>query len=163
MNWLDIVILCLAGAGLLKGLYDGMIKQVVALAAMIIGIYLCAGAAEWVHGYLIKLEWFPQKAVVFASYFLGFIVIAGVIMLAGNLIHRLVSSTPLSLFNHLTGGILGLILTIIFTSFFINILELFDKNSVLLSQEVKVESRLYIIVKNIIPEFFPGSLFDIKI
>ena len=163
MNWLDIAVLCLAGAGLLKGIYDGMIKQVVALAALIIGIYLCSGAAGWVQGYLVKLEWFPQKAVIITSYFLGFMVIAGVIMLAGNLIHRLVDATPLSLFNHLTGGILGFMLMMVFISFLFNIIELFDKNSIILSQEVKVESRLYIIVKNIIPALFPGNLFEVKV
>ena len=56
MNWLDIVILCLGLAGLIKGVMDGMIKQVVAIAAMILGLYLSAGAATWVSGYLTQLD-----------------------------------------------------------------------------------------------------------
>lgn len=162
MNWLDIVILCLAGAGLIKGLYDGMIKQVVALGALIIGIYLCAGAAGWLCGYLKQLDWFPQQAVVMTSYFLGFVLIVGVILLAGRVIHNVVSVTPLSIFNHIAGGLIGLLMMILFMSFLLNLMEMFDRNSVLLSQEIKVESRFYYTAKNIIPALFPGNLFELK-
>ena len=35
MNWLDITLLCLAGIGFVKGLFDGIIKQVVSLIALV--------------------------------------------------------------------------------------------------------------------------------
>jgi membrane protein required for colicin V production len=163
MNWLDIVILCLTGVGLLKGLYDGMIGQVVSLAAMIIGIYLCAGSAEWLRGYLTKWDWFPQHAVMMTSYVLGFILIVGVIILAGQIVHRLVSVTPLSIFNHIIGGLLGLLMMMLFISLVFNVIEMFDHNSVILSQEIKVESRLYFYIKNIIPTIFPGDIFVLRV
>lgn len=163
MNWLDIVILCLAGAGLIKGLYDGMIKQVVALGALIIGIYLCAGTAGWLCGYLEQLDWFPKQAIFLTSYFLGFVLIVGVILLAGRVIHSLVSATPLSIFNHVAGGVIGLLMMILFISFLLNLVEMFDRSSVLLSQEIKVESRFYYTIKNIIPILFPGNLFELKL
>ena len=163
MNWLDIVVLCLAGAGLIKGLIDGMVRQVVALIALIIGIFLCTGVARWLYGYLNQLDWFPEQAVMLTSYFLGFVLIVGVILLAGSVIHRLISFTPLSLINHIAGGLLGLLLMALFMSFLFNVIELFDSNSVMLSQELKVESRFYYIIKNIIPTIFPGNLFELKI
>ncbi len=163
MNWLDIVILCLAGAGLIKGLFDGMIKQVVALGALIIGIYLCTGAAEWLRGYLIQLDWFPQQAVFLTSYFLGFVLIVGVILFAGHIIHNLISVTPLSIFNHIIGGLIGFVLMVLFLSFLLNVIEVLDNNSVILSREVKVESRYYDTIRNIIPTVFPGNLFELKI
>jgi Uncharacterized membrane protein, required for colicin V production len=163
MNWLDIVILCLLGAGLIKGLYDGVIKQVVAIGALIIGIYLCTGVAHWLFGYLTQLEWFPQQAAKLTSYILGFLLIVGVILLAGNIIHKLVSVTPLSILNHLAGGFLGLLLMVLFISFLLNIIEMFDTGSSLLSQELKVESNFYYKIKNIIPNIFPGDLFNLKI
>ena len=39
MNWLDITLLCLAGIGFVKGLFDGIIKQVVSLIALVIAIF----------------------------------------------------------------------------------------------------------------------------
>ena len=162
MNWLDIVVLCLLGAGLLKGLFDGMIKQLVAVAAFIIGLYLCAGAAQWLCGYLNQLEWFPGQAVFFTSYFLGFVLIVGIVLLAGFIVHKMISVTPLSIINHLGGGLVGLLLMVLFISFLLNLIEMFDATSTLLSQEIKSESRFYYIIKNIIPTIFPGNLFELK-
>ncbi len=159
MNWLDIVILCLAGIGLIKGLYDGMIKQVVSLGAFIIGIYLCSGAALWLKGYLIKLDWFPPQTVTVLSYFLGFVLIVSVVLLAGQVVHKLINVTPLSLFNHTIGGILGLLMTVLFISLLLNMLELLDRDSIILPQEIKVESRFYYSIKNIIPAMLPEDLF----
>ena len=160
MNWLDITILCLCGIGLIKGLFDGMIKQIVSLCALIIGLYLCSGVANWLCDNLIQLTWFPENAVKPVSYFLGFVLIVGIILLAGNIINRLIDATPLSIINHLIGGFLGFVLMILFISLIFNLLEMFDSASVILPQEIKVESRFYDMIRNIIP-FFPGNLFDL--
>jgi membrane protein required for colicin V production len=161
MNWLDLVILCLCIVGLVKGLYDGMIKQVVALCALIIGIYLCSGVASWLNTYLQQLEWFQPKIVVPASYFLGFALIVGIILLAGNVVHRLVSATPLSIINHLCGGLVGLLMMILFISFTLILIEIVDSQSAIIPQEIKTESRFYFAVKNIIPSVLPGNLFEL--
>ncbi|MDR2146209.1 MAG: CvpA family protein [Tannerella sp.] len=159
MNWLDILILCLAAAGLIKGLIDGMIRQVVSLAAIVIGIYLCSGVAGSLSVFLSQIDWFPKFYIGFISYLIGFLLIVSIVLLAGKIVHRLVSDTPLSIFNHLTGGALGLVFMLLFISLMLNIIELLDKNSLLLSQELKVESRFYYAIKNIIPSILPGNLF----
>ena len=162
MNWLDIVILCLAGVGLLKGFVDGAIRQIVALAALIFGIYLSAGAAGWLRQYLIQLEWFPEQLIYPASYFLGFVLIVGIILLGGYIIHKMVSVTPLGILNKLFGGVLGLLLMLLFMSFMIYIIELFDTNATLIPQDIKEGSRFYESIKNIMPTL-PGNLFNVKI
>jgi membrane protein required for colicin V production len=159
MNWLDIIILCLVAAGLIKGLIDGIIRQVVTLAAFVAGIYLCRGVAESLSVFLSQFDWFPKNYIGFISYFAGFVLIVSVVIFAGKIMHRLISATPLSIFNHLIGGMLGFVLMVFFISLIFNILELLDKNSSLLSQELKVESRFYYMIKNIIPSLLPGNLF----
>ena len=139
-----------------------MIKQVVSLLAFIIGIYLCSGVASWLFDYLTQLDWFPPNAVIPISFFLGFILIVGVVLLAGNIFHRLISVTPLSILNHLTGGIVGFILMVLFISVVFNLLEVVDHNSAILSQEIKEESNFYFTIKNIISNIFPGNLFQLK-
>ena len=162
MSWLDIVILCLLGIGLIKGLFDGIIKQVAAVVALIIGIYLCSGVALQLCDFLKQLEWFPQKAVLLTSYFLGFVLIVGILLLAGRIVHKLVDATPLGLFNHIFGGLVGFILMVLIISVLLNIIEVVDQQSALLSQEIKVESRYYDIIRKIIPSLFPGNLFGLK-
>ena len=96
MNWLDITLLCLAGIGFVKGLFDGVIKQVVSLIALLVGIFFCTKAALWLRGYILALGWFPEQGVTVLSYVAGFLLIVGVILLAGEILTRVVGATPLS-------------------------------------------------------------------
>ena len=162
MNRLDIVILCLLGIGMIIGIYKGTIKQITSLFALIVGIYLCSGVASWLHRYLTAVEWFPPNAVTPVCYFLGFIIIVGVVILAGNILHRLVSATPLSIINHLSGGFIGIIVMIVSISVIINLMEIIDPRSVIISQEIKAQSSFYCIIKKIISDVFPGDLFKLN-
>ena len=159
MNWLDITLLCLAGIGFVKGLFDGVIKQVVSLMALLVGIFFCTKAALWLRGYILALGWFPEQGVTVLSYVAGFLLIVGVILLAGEILTRVVGATPLSVLNHLAGGVLGLCFMMAFISLLLNGMEMIDKGSVLIPRGAKVESRFYNSVKEIIPTIYFQNLF----
>ena len=105
MNWLDITLLCLAGIGFVKGLFDGIIKQVVSLIALVIAIFFCGKAAAWLKGYILALGWFPEEGVTILSYIAVYLI--WVFILAGELVTKVVGATPLSVINHLFGGFSG--------------------------------------------------------
>jgi len=109
MNWLDILLLLLVGLGFVKGLFDGVVKQVVSLIAFVAAVLFCAEAAAWLRGYVLALGWFPENGVTVVSYILGFVLILVLLNLAGYLISRLIDTTPLSILNHLGGGLFGFI------------------------------------------------------
>ena len=159
MNWLDIILVCLAGIGFVKGLFDGVIKQVVSLIALLVGIFFCTKAALWLRGYILALGWFPEQGVTVLSYVAGFLLIVGVILLAGEILTRVVGATPLSVLNHLAGGVLGLCFMMAFISLLLNGMEMIDKGSVLIPRGAKVESRFYNSVKEIIPTIYFQNLF----
>ena len=159
MNWLDITLLCLAGIGFVKGLFDGVIKQVVSLIALLVGIFFCTKAALWLRGYILALGWFPEQGVTVLSYVAGFLLIVGVILLAGEILTRVVGATPLSVLNHLVGGVLGLCFMMAFVSLLLNSMEMIDKGSVLIPRQAKFESRFYNSVKEIIPTIYFQNLF----
>ena len=159
MNWLDITLLCLAGLGFVKGLFDGVIKLVVSLIALLVGIFFCTKAALWLRGYILALGWFPEQGVTVLSYVAGFLLIVGVILLAGEILTRVVGATPLSVLNHLAGGVLGLCFMMAFISLLLNGMEMIDKGSVLIPRGAKVESRFYNSVKEIIPTIYFQNLF----
>lgn len=162
MNWLDITLLCLAGIGFVKGLFDGVIKQVVSLIALLVAIFFCAKAAGWLKGYIVQLGWFPAEGVTILSYVAGFLLIVGIVLLAGEVVNRLINVTPLSILNHLAGGIFGFCMMMLFVSLLLNVLNIVDKGSVLISREAKVESRFYYPVEQIIPTIYPHSLFTVE-
>ena len=125
-------------------------------------IFFCAKAAAWLRGYILASGWFPEEGVTILSYIAGFILILGVVMLAGEIVHRVIGVTPLSILNHLAGGLFGLCLMIMFVSLLLNILEAVDRGSVLIPREAKIESRFYNSVKEIVPTIYPGNLFSWK-
>lgn len=161
MNWLDITLLCLAGIGFVKGLFDGIIKQVVSLIALVSAIFFCGKAAAWLKGYILALGWFPTEGVTIISYVVGFFLIMGVFILAGDIVDRVVDATPLTIFNHVLGGAFGLLVTLLFSSLLLNVLEFVDRGSVLIHREAKMESRFYYTVKEIVPTIFPHNLFSL--
>ena len=161
MNWLDITLLCLAGIGFGKGLFDGFIKQVVSLIALVAAIFLCGEAAGWLRGYIVALGWFPEQGVSVLSYVAGFILIMGLLVLAGEIVTKVIDATPLSIINHLGGGALGLLLVLLFTSLSLNLLDLVDRSGVFISQETKVESRFYEPIRQIVPTIYPHNLFSL--
>jgi membrane protein required for colicin V production len=162
MNWLDIVILCLAVAGLLKGFSDGMIRQIVAIIAIVFAIMFCSAVAGKISIFLSSTNWFPDKLVNILSISLGFILIVAIVLIIGIVIHRLINFTPLGIFNSLLGGISGLILTLVVISIILNFIEFFDIKASLLSQEVRVESRFYYYIKNIIPGVLTNHIFELN-
>lgn len=161
MNWLDIALMCLAAIGFVKGLFDGVVKQVVSLIALLAGIYFCAEAAGWVKGYILRTGWFPPEGVTVLSYVLGFLLIVGLLMLAGEVVHRVIGATPLGALNHIAGAFFGLLVVTLFTSLLLNVLEPVDRGGVWISRETKIESRLYYPVKEILPTIFPHNLFSL--
>lgn len=161
MNWLDIFLLTLAGFGFLKGLFDGVVKQVVSLIAFIAAVLLCAEVAMWLRGYVLALGWFPESGVTVISYILGFVSVLLVFNIAGCWISRLVDATPLSVLNHVGGGFLGLLFILFFSSLALNVVEHIDSGSVLIPKEAKMESHLYYVVVEIVPTLFPVALFKL--
>ena len=60
---------------------------------------------------------------------------------------RVVGVTPLSVLNHLGGGVVGLCFMLGFVSLILNALEGIDRGSVLIPRQAKVESHYYNPVK----------------
>ena len=159
MNWLDIVLAVLVIAGFIKGYSDGFIRQSVFFLALIAAIYLCSKVAINIREYLLSIDLFPENSVTVISYVLAFGMIAGIIILSGWIIHKMISVTPISLLNHLTGALLGLIVSILLISLTLNIMEGLDRRSAFISRETKVESRFYFYCIELVPAIYPFDLF----
>ncbi|MDR1335658.1 MAG: CvpA family protein [Tannerella sp.] len=159
MNRLDIVLVALAVAGLLKGWADGLVRQAVSLIAFVAAICLCSGVAESLRGYVLQKEWLAEQAATATSLALAFVFIAGLVLLAGWVIHKMIDLTPFSIPNRLAGALVGLAVTVLFLSLALNLLDGLDRRSQLISRETKVESRFYIYVKELAPNISPVELF----
>ncbi|MDR1408623.1 MAG: CvpA family protein [Tannerella sp.] len=162
MNWLDIVLAGLLAVGFVKGCADGFIRQIVMLTALVAAIYLCGAVAVYLREMIRSTGWLPEQGVTVVSYVLAFVLIVAVITAVGNVLHRIMDVTPLSLLNHLTGGVFALIFTILLVSLTLNIIDRTDHDSTLIPYGVKNKSQLYRPVKQAIPLIYVGKLFEIN-
>jgi membrane protein required for colicin V production len=113
LNWLDFVLLLIFCLSVASGFAKGFAKQLVGLAAAILGL-LCG---LWFYGaagsYL--LPYVSHKGV---ANFLGFLLIFLAIVLAGGVVGKLLSMLlkwiGLSWFDRLLGGVFGLVRGMVF-------------------------------------------------
>lgn len=107
MNWLDYVFLAIILVTVVMGIIKGLIRQVIGLAAVIVGLVLA-------------VVYYDQTSRVFmtfvknqlASNFLGFLLIFLVVIAAGAILGHLLTKAmvgPLAFANRLFGAIFGLV------------------------------------------------------
>ena len=160
MNWLDLTILCLAGLGFVKGLFDGCIKQVISL----IGLYIAACAsptvANYIKEYIVQLNWFSDFWVHGVSLVLGFMFVFGIFIIIGKIISKIIGATPLGILNHLMGGMIGALFVLLGVSILLNVFGFIDPKSVILSKEIQIESQLFSPIKELLPTIMPYDLLD---
>jgi membrane protein required for colicin V production len=106
-NWLDVLLLLILAVLFILGLFKGFVRQLIGLAAMIAGL-------------VAALLYYPQAALLFAplaardvfSHFLAFAAIFLIFLCLGWLISRIIGrfvKGPLKFFNHVLGGVLGIL------------------------------------------------------
>jgi membrane protein required for colicin V production len=107
MNWLDIVLLVILILTAIIGIFKGLVKQVIGLAAVIAGLVLASLYYEEVAGIF---DTFVKNKLL--SNFLGFLLIFVAFLIAGGILGHLITKAmkgPLALANRLFGGIFGAI------------------------------------------------------
>ena len=126
--WLDILILLPVLWGMVRGLMQGLISEVMAILAIILG---CLGSwwwsgrfAAWLHA---QLSWQPTVCTAVA-YALIFIAIAVSLTILANLLSRFFKAINLGGLNRLCGGLFGMAkwaLVVLVVLFCVNQLDLY--------------------------------------
>lgn len=107
MNWLDVLLIAVAVAAALVGLFKGLVREVVGLAAVVLGLILAAAYYPDVARALLG-----RVSNLLLAYFLAFLIIFFAVATAGWVAGLLLSKLmkgPLALANHLLGGMFGLV------------------------------------------------------
>jgi membrane protein required for colicin V production len=107
MNWLDMVFIVIMAVTMVIGIVRGLVRQVIGLAAVIVGLVL---ASLYYKGIAEIFQKFVHDQLV--SYFLGFLVIFFAVLAAGALLGYIISKVmkgPLALINRVFGGLFGLV------------------------------------------------------
>jgi len=164
MNWLDLAIVIVLAVGLIKGLFDGLVKQVVSLASFILAIFLGGKTAQPLRDFLIKYDSITQvvspQIITAVCYILAFIVIIFIFNKLAKLLKSVMASS-VSCLNHIAGGFLGCLVSLLLLSLLFNVLTVFDPESKTLKLQTKQESAFFYKVEAIIPLISP-YIKDVK-
>lgn len=151
MNWLDIVIILLAIFAVWEGWRQGLVAQILGLAALALGLFLA-----WRHGGTIGgwigLEDTPARVVGFA---IVLVVVIVAVVLIGRATRGLFRIVGLGVFDNLLGVMFSLLKMALFTGLTIMLIEACDPAGRVISQRVKDGSVMYGAVDSICDAVVP--------
>jgi len=155
MNWIDLIIVIVIIVAIIRGFTDGLIKEVAALAALILGIW---GAVKFSSFTAVKLyEWFDMTGQFVGV--LAFIITFGVIMIiihfVGIIVHRIMEAASLGFANRLLGMLFGFLKSVLIMSVIFVILNALDSMKSFLPKKTISNSRFYIPISDVAPMIFP--------
>ncbi|MBB6275369.1 CvpA family protein [Porphyromonas circumdentaria] len=169
MNWIDIIILIIVGLSVIKGLREGLIKQLFFFVGIYIAIFASGHLTPFLENKLIHLLDVSPKMAHTIGMALSFIVILVLVSWLGRLISKSVSHTPLAIFNRLGGAFLGFIIPITILSYIFLFIDSivfpsftpFQKGKTEKEQiDIRQESRFYYPIKKVVPTFIAPYLLE---
>ncbi|WP_394906515.1 CvpA family protein [uncultured Mesonia sp.] len=154
MEIIDIILILFLGFGLIRGLMKGFIRELAALAALILGLY---GAVYFSHfAYTFIEEQFNLSPAYcqWLAYAATFLLIAVGILLVGKLLTKFASALALGLLNRILGGIFGLLKA----AFILSAIIYFFNQAVLPNEKILFDAKqsvLYPKIKMLAPAILP--------
>ncbi len=151
MNELDIVILCAALFGLVKGFFNGLIKETTGLLAIVLGIYISTQFSSIIEPYFYDSLKEYQLLVPILAFAILFVSVVVFIKLLGYFIDKLTKFFALALISKILGSIFGGASSTIVIGFLL-VLEL---QTSIIPENIKVKSVLYQPTTNLVNKIIP--------
>lgn len=143
MQLLDIGIGVLLIWGLWRGMSNGLILEVAAIAALIAGIYGAIHFSDITAVYLSKrLEW-SQANLNIVAFIITFVLIVIMVHLAGKLLTKIINLVFLGLLNKIAGGLFGALKVAVILGALVFYFERFTSEFPILDDATKASSFLY--------------------
>lgn len=155
MNWIDLIIVVILIIAIVRGFTDGLVREVAALAALILGIWGAIKLSSFTAGKLY--EWFDMSGQFTGviSFLITFGVIVIIIHFIGIVADKIVDAASLGFMNRLLGMLFGLFKSALILSVFFVILNAIDARRPFLPKEAIEQSRFYNPIADIAPAIFP--------
>ncbi len=139
MNWLDIVIILLLIYAVWEGWRQGVITQVLGLAALALGIFLAWRSGAAIGG------WLGMEGVV--ATVVGFVIVLVVVIVAVVLIGRLTKGlfkiVGLGIFDNILGVLFSMFKMLLIAGIVLMLIGAADPNGKVLTEKVKHGSVMY--------------------
>ena len=139
MNYLDIIIAAPLLYGMIKGFYNGFVKELTSLLALFIGVYVAINFSEFLEPKFINILDGYQEFVPVLAFGVLFSVSVLCIKGLGFVIDKLTKALALGVFSRVFGGVFGFFKVVIIFSFLLFVIN--DYN--LVNKQIKDDSVLF--------------------
>ena len=123
MNYLDIIIAVPLLYGLIKGFFNGLVKEVTSLLAFFIGVYVAINFSEYLEPKFIDILDGYQEFVPVLAFGVLFLVSVLCIKTLGYFIDKLTKVLALGVFSRLFGGVFGFLKVVVIFSFLLFVIN----------------------------------------
>ena len=156
MGTIDIVILACFLPAIFIGLKNGFIRQLVALAVVILGIWLAVRfsdvVAAWLIAHRITMEPFWAKSI---SFVVIFIAVALVLNLIGKLLEKVLDIAMLGWLNRLLGLVVALATSALIIGTLVYLVDSANSLISFIPQEQIDQSKFYKPLLELVQTVFP--------
>lgn len=155
MNYIDIVLVILLVAAAISGFKNGLIAEVVSLAALILGIW---GAIEFSYvtsEFLIENLNLKTDHLGIISFVVTFVVIVILVHIVGNVVNKMVETMMMGFINKLAGLVFGVLKAALILSIVLLVFDFIDEDVKILPEKAKTESRIYAPIRDFAPSLLP--------
>jgi membrane protein required for colicin V production len=154
-NYLDVLLIIPLGVSLYRGFKSGFIIEFAGLLGLMLGIYGAYKFSDFTTEFLINQFDFQSEYLGIISFLLTFIMILIIVYLIARLITGMVDAIALGVINRIFGVFLAALKMLFILSVIIMMLNSFDSQQKLITQEKKESSLLYTPISKIAPFVFP--------
>lgn len=121
MNFLDIIVAILLGLGIIRGLRNGVIREVAGLLGVILGIWAGLRLAFLFADYYREHIDINEKLLPFLAFLTAFVLALVAVLLLGRILDRIVKAAQLSLLNKILGAVFGVLKWAFITGSILNV------------------------------------------
>lgn len=139
MNYLDIIIVVPLAYGLIKGFSNGLIKEVTALAALLVGVYVAINFSLYLEPKVTDVLDGHKRFVSISAFTILFLVSVLCVKAIGFMLEKLTKALALGIISRFLGGIFGLLKVVVIFSFLFFVIT--DYN--LVNKKTKDDAVLY--------------------
>lgn len=158
MNYFDIVVGLILAFALFKGFKNGLIIELASLAALVLGLLGAIKFSDITAHFLS--QYIQSDYIGLMAFIATFILIVIGVHLVAKVVDKLVSAIALGPVNRILGALFSLLKYAFILSVLVAVINGFDRDSRLLSKEMKEKSFLYSPISSIAPTVFPYLHFD---
>ncbi len=146
---LDIIILTPIAFGLVVGIWRGLVKEVTAMGAILVGVIFAKVFAPDLAELLIETFAWSKEVMLLVCYVIIFVVVTLSLHFISKLITKFLKKISLGWLNHLLGALFGGFKWALLVSVLLTCFDLLDQKFEILQPNVKESSWAYEPIKAI--------------